>query len=971
MERRGLENDSDSPQEQHPQSGSDSAEPGFGNRSASAPVAAERYPVSSQRGADIAQSQPRQFPGPVPHQHRGVIGREPNAVTRRSTGADEMDEGRGLHHASEPAVSGNGTDAYHRSSQNGSVGDGRLFVRPPSAQGGAPASSTGQSTGSRPTTSAHAANGSGKSNSAPRTGWERTLRAIRKGMRRIRFDHRGNRVRTAAVIAALLVLHAISSALTGSLSTSSADANSGVADPKSQSEGLTDELFRMEAQRFTPEQLAFREEYVSQPLSILVLFHNEYDTLIPVLDSWIEGGLVDYADEILFFLNDARSTTSFYRKVPAVKDRMPASKVRVFAQHPNLRIGLAIKKMVELASHEYVLLLEKDWKLVEPRLTMQSRLRDSKVLVGSGTATLVRHRHRDNPGVPIHALIMHDGREELMMANQPNLMCFVHHWQKDPTIVYPGADKMWRCGGVRHNIVEEDMFCSKAKYCQWTNNPAVFRKSWFHDLGELFARDYETEIKTEGKNSPFLDFEYYTNWRSYAWNDKNYTVAVGAGLFSHLEVEHKHFNTFWYAHFRLTSDLEDIRNNYLRNESAFKQLGGVHYDPDFGPPLSVPQRYPVEFVRKYQVPEVFAGTLDDQNKSIATIYNDYVSKYRVFDEAKANKDQFEAVPWRRIITDLHFATEKSMMLVPPIMPHEMTITLVTSLFDIDRHTVDRGFQMYIDAMLEWLSHRYKKVVYTTPELAAKLTSLASDEALQSTRFIHTSRDELRTRWLGPDNYVRVQKIRTDPKWRSQAQWLANSPQANLSDYNPLVMSKLFMLRDVARNNPWNTTHFVYLDAKHNCRAPAKLTPRSDHILRAHMLDKFLLTDFDYVPSTEVHGFEYVQFNEWTNTQPASKRNVVRVGRGGIFGASAFVLEAITAMYDVALTASLRQGVMGTEENIFSILLAQVPQYVDTFSNTWACKLAVRGDHKCKLANPNGNCAIFTWATEDAPSNAAA
>jgi Bacterial protein of unknown function (HtrL_YibB) len=722
-------------------------------------------------------------------------------------------------------------------------------------------------------------------------------------------------------------------------------------------------------------------------MSVVILFHNEYDSLIPVLESWIDGGLVDYVDEVLFFLNGCVDDVLFRQRVPAIRDRIAGEKVKIVPQMPNLVIGLAIKRMTELATSEYVLLLEKDWKLIESRAVMQSRLQDAKVLVGTGVANVVRHRHRDNPGVPIHALIMHAGREKSIMAQQPNLLCFAHHWQRDPTVVYPGAGIMKRCGGEAFGLDEDDVFCTPARFCQWTNNPAIYKKSWFlEEVAKEYEVEFNKELAAHGPKSPYLDFEYYTNWRENAWNARNFTVAVGAGLFTHAESEHKHFNTFWYAHYRLQTDLEDIRNEYLANEMLFKGLGGVHFDPSGPVPVPLIQRYPLAFVRKYQVPDAFTGTLADQRAMIASLFDPYVAKYRVASNtagrfgimsgsgklglnlgaALFGTDKSKlSVPWRQLVTDMHFMTERAMMVAAPEQPHEMSITLVTSLLDLDRHTVDRDFSMYMKAMKEWLTHEYRKVVYTSPDIAQQLMVNASDTVLESTKFVFTSRDELRSKWIGPDNYDKIQEIRQDTKWRDQADWLGKSPQARLEDYNPLVMAKMYMTREASRDNHWNTTHFLYMDAKHNCRNPVKLTPRSDHIIRAHMIDKLLLTYFDYMPATEVHGFEYSSFNSWLNIHNKN-RQTVKVGRGGIFGGSAFVLEVITAMYDVLLTASLREGLMGTEENILSIVMAQVPQYVDPFSNNWACRSVLSNEHICKEPSPHYNCGMFVWAAENAP-----
>lgn len=723
-----------------------------------------------------------------------------------------------------------------------------------------------------------------------------------------------------------------------------------------------------------------RKKYTAEKMSVIVLFHNEYDSLKYALNSWIEKGLIDYADEVLFFLNGVRSAAEFKQKIPDYTDRIPVEKRSLHVSPENMRLGLAITKMIELTKYDYVLLMEKDWELIEERPVMQSRLDDSKVIVGSGVADLVRHRHRYNPGVPLHALIMHEGRERSILTQQKNLLCFVHHWQKDPTVMYPGQGIMYRCGGAERKVEEVDIYCSSSVYCQWTNNPGVFKKKWFmEEVGERYKKEYQIEFNKHGKTSPFLDFEYYTNWRSYAWTDKNFTVAVGTGLFRHAETEHRHFNTFWYAHYRLTQDMVEIRDSYLKNETSFKAQGGVHYDPASPSPPPMMVRYPVDFVRRYHYKDMFTGDLDGQRKLINEIYQPYLDNYRILTEeewaktgpnsAKAKK----AVDWRIEVTGLHHKAEKAMMLAPPEQPHEMSITLITSLLDLGRdglaadgYQFRREFKMYLDSMQQWLKHVYPKVVYTSKQIADEMLKTMSEESKKTTKFVITSRAELRTKWLGPDNYDRVQKLRTSKEWLERASWLANSPQAGLDDYNPLVMSKLFMVRDAARNNYFNTSHFVFLDAKHNCMNPKIMTPKNDHILRAHMFNKFLLTTFDYTPASEVHGFEYKAFNHYCNIKEAEKRQLVRVGRGGIFGGPAYVIEYIAAMYDVLLTATLREGLMGTEENILSIVKYQVSHYVDEFSNNWACPDKVQGDHSCpKLKSQGYNCAIFDWVARNA------
>ena len=47
-------------------------------------------------------------------------------------------------------------------------------------------------------------------------------------------------------------------------------------------------------------------------------------------------------------------------------------------------------------------------------------------------------------------------------------------------------------------------------------------------------------------------------------------------------------------------------------------------------------------------------------------------------------------------------------------------------------------------------------------------------------------------------------IRNNPEWYNQAGWLSQSTQARLEMYNPLVMSKVFLLNDAKIMDPFNS-----------------------------------------------------------------------------------------------------------------------------------------------------------------------
>ena len=60
-------------------------------------------------------------------------------------------------------------------------------------------------------------------------------------------------------------------------------------------------------------------------------------------------------------------------------------------------------------------------------------------------------------------------------------------------------------------------------------------------------------------------------------------------------------------------------------------------------------------------------------------------------------------------------------------------------------------------------------------------------------------------------YNKIQSIKSDEDWLSQAGWLRESTQATLDLYNPMVMSKMFMLNDAKLFNPFDTDYFIWLD----------------------------------------------------------------------------------------------------------------------------------------------------------------
>lgn len=248
------------------------------------------------------------------------------------------------------------------------------------------------------------------------------------------------------------------------------------------------------------------------------------------------------------------------------------------------------------------------------------------------------------------------------------------------------------------------------------------------------------------------------------------------------------------------------------------------------------------------------------------------------------------------------------------------ITLVTGLWDIGRGNLDEGwsrsYQHYLDRFSELLKVDYNLIIFGDQELKNFVLSRRSED---NTQFI--LRD---LNWFKNNEYFNlIQHIRTNPQWYNQVGWLSNSTQAKLEFYNPLVMSKMFLLNDAKLLDKFNSDKLFWVDAGlANTVSMGYFT--HDKVLNKidNLTDKFLFVCFPYDAETEVHGFNYKKMCELTNNTPKL------VARGGFFGGDKETIDKLNVIYYNLLITTLKQGYMGTEESLFSILLYQYPSLID-------------------------------------------
>jgi hypothetical protein len=248
------------------------------------------------------------------------------------------------------------------------------------------------------------------------------------------------------------------------------------------------------------------------------------------------------------------------------------------------------------------------------------------------------------------------------------------------------------------------------------------------------------------------------------------------------------------------------------------------------------------------------------------------------------------------------------------------LTLVTGLWDIGRDQLAEGwsrtYQHYLDKFESLLKLDINLIIFGDTDLQRFVEQRRDSH---NTQFIVRTKD-----WfINNEFYQKIQKIRQDPSWYNQVGWLKDSTQAKLEMYNPLVMSKMFLLNDARILDKFNSDYMFWIDAGiTNTIHPGYFT--HDKVLDKlpKYVDRFHFVCFPYETTTEIHGFEINAMNNYTQ----SKTN--RVARGGFFGGKKERINDMNSLYYMLLNDSLSKGFMGTEESIFTIMTYLYPQHIN-------------------------------------------
>jgi O-methyltransferase len=247
------------------------------------------------------------------------------------------------------------------------------------------------------------------------------------------------------------------------------------------------------------------------------------------------------------------------------------------------------------------------------------------------------------------------------------------------------------------------------------------------------------------------------------------------------------------------------------------------------------------------------------------------------------------------------------------------VTLVTGLWDIGRGELQEGwsrsFQHYLDKFKQLLQVDTNMIIFGDEELEK---FVFENRKSDNTMFVRRNLSWFKNNVF----YDKIQKIRMNPDWYNQVGWLTESTQAKLEMYNPLVMSKVYLLHDAKILDRFDSQYMFWIDAGlTNTIHPGYFT--HDKVLDKlpKLVKNFHFVCFPYDANTEIHGFKYKELCE------IADKPVNKVARAGFFGGKKDVIGEINTIYYGLMDNTLSKGLMGTEESLFTIMTYKYPNLI--------------------------------------------
>lgn len=256
------------------------------------------------------------------------------------------------------------------------------------------------------------------------------------------------------------------------------------------------------------------------------------------------------------------------------------------------------------------------------------------------------------------------------------------------------------------------------------------------------------------------------------------------------------------------------------------------------------------------------------------------------------------------------------------------VTIVTGLWDLGREHLSgwaqRDFTTYKNNFFRLLKSDVPMCIWIPKELEEDVWKIRHPH---NTKIFHKEVEDFKT-WF--PFFQEHDALRKNPEWYNSVGWLSNSPQAALEMYNPMMMTKVFMVHDSSIHNPFDTEYFYWIDGGLTSTVSDGYFSNGeifDNISNVYS-DKIVHITYPYVPSTEIHGFEKSALYKFCGI-PNSEETVF-ISRGGFWGGNKQLISEYNRLYYNILSSTINSGNIGADECLFTILAHKYPNLIDTY-----------------------------------------
>ena len=249
-------------------------------------------------------------------------------------------------------------------------------------------------------------------------------------------------------------------------------------------------------------------------LSVGIHTWNAPITLERSLNTYKESGFLEISDDI--FVVSQKSELQETEK--EICDRFG---IRFIALPDNGMMGSGYKAIYDNAKHEYLMLLENDWPINANRGSVSYFFVNAVEFLRNGY-DVVRARSRENPGMP-NAALWWFGKSKpedvLKMTRPANGLQYLSEsifWEEHPEIAFPNHISKIE-SAIPARTHGESWYTTTSKNCNHTNQPCIYKKSFFRDAILpycVFGKTIEDQIRN-------------------AWATHEYKCVFGFGLFTH------------------------------------------------------------------------------------------------------------------------------------------------------------------------------------------------------------------------------------------------------------------------------------------------------------------------------------------------------------------------------------------------------------------------------------------------------